>query len=111
MADSISSQREPHIPEIEAKDNGWTTIQSVQHQNSPFLEDVDRRLINISNLVSEAARAFLETALHDRVGKAPSSHRNSVSTASAAGGSGTRSSSWSAKDDETLIQARAQGLN
>ena len=46
-----------------------------------------------------------------KVDKAPSSHRNSVSTASAAGGSGTRSSSWSAKDDETLIQARAQGLN
>ncbi|KAF1951769.1 hypothetical protein CC80DRAFT_424011 [Byssothecium circinans] len=38
-------------------------------------------------------------------------HRNSsVSVASAAGG-GTRSSSWSSKDDETLIQARAQGLN
>jgi hypothetical protein len=45
-----------------------------------------------------------------KIDKAPSSHRNSVSTASAAGG-GTRSSSWSAKDDETLIQARAQGLN
>jgi hypothetical protein len=42
--------------------------------------------------------------------KAPSSHRNSISTASAAGG-GTRSSSWSTKDDEVLIQARAQGLN
>jgi hypothetical protein len=38
-------------------------------------------------------------------------HHNSISTASAAGGSGTRSSSWSTKDDETLIQARAQGLN
>ena len=36
-------------------------------------------------------------------------HRHSVSTASAAGG--TRSSSWSTKDDETLIRARAQGLN
>jgi hypothetical protein len=45
-----------------------------------------------------------------KIDKASSSHRNSVSTASAAGG-GTRSSSWSAKDDETLIQARAQGLN
>jgi hypothetical protein len=45
-----------------------------------------------------------------KIEKAPPSHRNSVSTASAAGG-GTRSSSWSAKDDETLIQARAQGLN
>ena len=42
--------------------------------------------------------------------KAPA-HRNSISAASAAGGSGTRSSSWSAKDDEMLIQARAQGLN
>ncbi|KAL5117774.1 lipoamidase activity protein [Pleosporales sp. CAS-2024a] len=42
--------------------------------------------------------------------KAPATHRSPVSTASAAGG-GTRSSSWSAKDDETLIQARAQGLN
>lgn len=41
---------------------------------------------------------------------APSSHRNSVSVASAAGG-GTRSPSWSAKDDETLISARQQGLN
>ncbi|KAF2007362.1 hypothetical protein P154DRAFT_118354 [Amniculicola lignicola CBS 123094] len=41
---------------------------------------------------------------------ASSSHRNSISTASAAGG-GSRSSSWSAKDDETLITARAQGLN
>lgn len=39
-----------------------------------------------------------------------SSHRGSVSTASAAG-AGTRSSSWSAKDDDQLIQARAQGLN
>ncbi|KAL1613002.1 NAD-dependent protein deacylase sir2rp2 [Paraconiothyrium brasiliense] len=36
--------------------------------------------------------------------------RNSVSTASAAGG-GARSSSWSQSDDETLIKARAQGLN
>lgn len=36
-------------------------------------------------------------------------HRLSVSTASAAGG--TRSSSWSTKDDEILIQARAQGFN
>ncbi|KAF2254861.1 hypothetical protein BU26DRAFT_418099 [Trematosphaeria pertusa] len=44
-----------------------------------------------------------------KVEKASTSHRGSVSTASAAGG--TRSSSWSAKDDETLIQARAQGLN
>jgi hypothetical protein len=41
---------------------------------------------------------------------AQSSHRNSISAASAAGG-GTRSSSWSTKDDETLITARAQGLN
>ena len=40
-----------------------------------------------------------------------STRQNSISTASAAGGSGTRSSSWSAKDDETLIQSRAQGLN
>jgi hypothetical protein len=45
-----------------------------------------------------------------KIDKAPPSHRNSVSAASAAGG-GTRSSSWSAKDDDTLIQARAQGLN
>lgn len=37
-------------------------------------------------------------------------HRGSISTASAAGG-GSRSSSWSQKDDETLITARAQGLN
>ncbi|CAN9235365.1 unnamed protein product [Alternaria alternata] len=43
-----------------------------------------------------------------KIEKGPA-HRLSVSTASAAGG--TRSSSWSAKDDETLIQARAQGLN
>ncbi|KAF2741380.1 hypothetical protein EJ04DRAFT_558098 [Polyplosphaeria fusca] len=42
--------------------------------------------------------------------KAPA-HRNSISAASAAGGGGVRSSSWSAKDDETLIAARAQGLN
>ncbi|KAF1934351.1 uncharacterized protein M421DRAFT_483 [Didymella exigua CBS 183.55] len=45
-----------------------------------------------------------------RIEKAPMGHRSSVSTASAAGGS-TRSSSWSAQDDETLIQARTQGLN
>jgi hypothetical protein len=45
-----------------------------------------------------------------KMDKAPPPHRNSVSTASAAGG-GTRTSSWSAKDDETLMQARAQGLN
>jgi hypothetical protein len=43
-----------------------------------------------------------------KIDKGPS-HRHSVSTASAAGG--TRSSSWSAADDETLIRARAQGLN
>jgi hypothetical protein len=43
-----------------------------------------------------------------KIEKGPA-HRLSVSTASAAGG--TRSSSWSTKDDETLIQARAQGLN
>ncbi|KAL7779241.1 hypothetical protein CFE70_008744 [Pyrenophora teres f. teres 0-1] len=43
-----------------------------------------------------------------KIEKGPS-HRLSVSTASAAGGS--RSSSWSTRDDETLIQARAQGLN
>ncbi|UPX13943.1 lipoamidase activity, variant 2 [Ascochyta rabiei] len=42
--------------------------------------------------------------------KAPIAHRSSISTASAAGGS-TRSSSWSAQDDEALIQARTQGLN
>ncbi|KAF2691944.1 hypothetical protein K458DRAFT_285252 [Lentithecium fluviatile CBS 122367] len=46
-----------------------------------------------------------------KIEKATTSHRNSISAASAAGGSGTRSSSWSTKDDETLIQARAQGLN
>ncbi|OAL56657.1 hypothetical protein IQ07DRAFT_14111 [Pyrenochaeta sp. DS3sAY3a] len=46
-----------------------------------------------------------------KIDKAPTSHRNSISTASAAGAGGTRSSSWSARDDETLIQARAQGLN
>lgn len=40
-----------------------------------------------------------------------SHHRNSVSTVSAAGGSGSRSSSWTPKDDETLTRARAQGLN
>ncbi|XP_014561080.1 hypothetical protein COCVIDRAFT_22776 [Bipolaris victoriae FI3] len=43
-----------------------------------------------------------------KIDKGPS-HRHSVSTSSAAGG--TRSSSWSTKDDETLIRARAQGLN
>lgn len=37
-------------------------------------------------------------------------HRNSVSTASAAGG-GTRTSSWSQQDDDLLIKSRAQGLN
>lgn len=49
-----------------------------------------------------------------KIDKAQSAHRSSISTTSAAGGSGgsgTRSSSWSTKDDETLIQARAQGLN
>lgn len=45
-----------------------------------------------------------------KIEKAPIGHRSSISTASAAGGS-IRSSSWSAHDDETLIQARAQGLN
>ncbi|XPS93976.1 lipoamidase [Ascochyta lentis] len=45
-----------------------------------------------------------------KMDKAPIAHRSSISTASAAGG-GTRSSSWSAQDDETLIQARTQGLN
>ncbi|KAI8937788.1 hypothetical protein NX059_005486 [Plenodomus lindquistii] len=47
-----------------------------------------------------------------KIDKASASHhRSSVSTASAAGGSGTRSSSWTTKDDEILTQARAQGLN
>ena len=45
-----------------------------------------------------------------KIEKAPIARRSSISTASAAGG-GTRSSSWSAQDDETLIQARTQGLN
>lgn len=45
-----------------------------------------------------------------KIEKAPIAHRGSISTASAAGGS-TRSSSWSTQDDETLIQARTQGLN
>lgn len=44
-----------------------------------------------------------------KVEKAPTHHRNSVSAAAAAGG--VRSSSWSAKDDETLMVARTQGLN
>ncbi|KAF2867272.1 hypothetical protein BDV95DRAFT_503422 [Massariosphaeria phaeospora] len=43
-----------------------------------------------------------------KVDKTTSSHRASISTASAAG---SRSSSWAAKDDETLISARAKGLN
>ncbi|KAF2440702.1 hypothetical protein P171DRAFT_106378 [Karstenula rhodostoma CBS 690.94] len=37
-------------------------------------------------------------------------NRISVSTASAAGG-GARSAAWSQSDDETLIKARAQGMN
>jgi hypothetical protein len=45
-----------------------------------------------------------------KLDKAQSSHRKSVSTASAAG-SNARSSSWSTKDDEVLTQARTQGLN
>ncbi|KAH3985719.1 hypothetical protein HBH64_117190 [Parastagonospora nodorum] len=52
---------------------------------------------------------FETLELNSRV-QIPESQSNSMSTAKAAGG-GTRSSSWSAKDDETLIQARAQGLN
>lgn len=44
-----------------------------------------------------------------KIEKAPSHRRNSISTSSVVGG--TRSSSWTAKDDETLIQARTQGLN
>jgi hypothetical protein len=45
-----------------------------------------------------------------KIDKVHSSHRNSLSASSAAGG-GTRCSSWSAKDDGILIQARQQGLN
>ncbi|KAF2110069.1 hypothetical protein BDV96DRAFT_604147 [Lophiotrema nucula] len=45
-----------------------------------------------------------------KVDKAPTQHRSSISTASAAA-AGVRSSSWSAKDDETLMVARAQGHN
>ncbi|KAF2021860.1 hypothetical protein BU24DRAFT_30789 [Aaosphaeria arxii CBS 175.79] len=44
----------------------------------------------------------------------PASHRNSISTASAAGsggGGGVRSTTWSTKDDQTLIEARAKNLN
>ncbi|KAF2709445.1 hypothetical protein K504DRAFT_274305 [Pleomassaria siparia CBS 279.74] len=37
--------------------------------------------------------------------------RTSVSTTVSAAGGGSRSSSWSAKDDETLITARAQNMN
>jgi hypothetical protein len=44
-----------------------------------------------------------------KVDKVP--HRNSTTSTASAAGAGTRSSSWSTKDDETLIQARAQGLN
>ncbi|KAF1365701.1 hypothetical protein EJ07DRAFT_94132 [Lizonia empirigonia] len=45
-----------------------------------------------------------------KIEKAPTAHRSSISTVSAVGAS-TRSSSWSAQDDEKLIQARTQGLN
>ena len=44
-----------------------------------------------------------------KVEKVPMSHLTSVSTLSAAG-NGTRSSLWSAKDDELLVDARARGL-
>ncbi|KAF2751702.1 hypothetical protein M011DRAFT_393302 [Sporormia fimetaria CBS 119925] len=44
-----------------------------------------------------------------KVDKHVPTHRHSISAASAAGGS--RSSSWTQRDDETLIAARAQGLN
>ncbi|KAF2275891.1 uncharacterized protein EI97DRAFT_59669 [Westerdykella ornata] len=37
-------------------------------------------------------------------------HRHSISTASAAG-NGARSSTWTSQDDDTLIKARASGLN
>jgi hypothetical protein len=43
-----------------------------------------------------------------KIDKARPAHRGSIS---AAGDSGTRSSSWSTKDDEMLIQSRMQGLN
>ncbi|CAI6335904.1 unnamed protein product [Periconia digitata] len=47
-----------------------------------------------------------------KVDKTSASHqRNSSISAASAVGAGTRSSSWSTKDDETLIQARASGLN
>jgi hypothetical protein len=45
-----------------------------------------------------------------KVNKAPA-HRPSFTAAEMAAVGGPRSSSWSAKEDETLIAARAQGLN
>lgn len=64
----------------------------------------------LSHRLSRSHLFFFSMINMPKIDKAPTSHRNSVSTASAAGG-GTRTSSWSAKSDETLIQARAQGFN
>jgi hypothetical protein len=64
----------------------------------------------VSHILSLISYHLISMIIMPKIDKAQASHRNSVSTASAAGG-GTRSSSWSAKDDEILIQARAQGLN
>lgn len=61
-----------------------------------------------SSSLSCPTSLFIQLVNMPKIEKGPA-HRLSVSTASAAGG--TRSSSWSARDDETLIQARAQGLN
>lgn len=82
------------------------TLRRAQIRSGP------RRALNSSSQAKvksndERAPAASESQLYKC-----SSHlrRNSLSTASTAGG-GTRTSSWSAKDDEVLIQARAQGLN
>lgn len=52
-----------------------------------------------------------ETLIEACSGVAQSSLRNTISTASAVGDEGTCKLPWSPKDDETLIQARARGLN
>jgi uncharacterized Zn-finger protein len=62
-----------------------------------------------SSITPKEFEEFTREQSKTKIEKAPIGHRSSDFTVSAAGGS-AQSSSWSAQDDETLIQARTRGL-
>jgi len=82
------------------------------HQSASLGHSISPVVISVLVIIFLSLIPFVLLILNmPKIDKVPTSqHRNSVSTASAAGG-GIRSSSWSVKDDGILIQARTQGLN